>query len=262
MFGTVIMDTYKRDDKFKMMKAIDEICSPNDNYGWASAGIYCFWDYYIEEVLYIGLASDLCDRFKQHNGIKSVDDDSCKYKYIENYFNNNERIGYTIFVQSPLSQPLTFRNRTQYEKIANEANSSVENMLSEQGKDDIKRVEGILIESYRKKHGHIPPWNDIGGSIQGQNLVMPNNYNIVKSFCSPDDYEINPIVSRSTISELAENPSYVTFENFLHAVRMYVLIFGMEYEDALEFTIKNDRYNSYDRIIKNGYDKKKLILDY
>lgn len=42
--------------------AIDDLCSPKDNYGWASAGIYCFW-------VYIGLAGDLAERFKQHNGI-------------------------------------------------------------------------------------------------------------------------------------------------------------------------------------------------
>ena len=29
-----------------------------DSLGWASAGIYSFWDYYTKDVLYIGLASD------------------------------------------------------------------------------------------------------------------------------------------------------------------------------------------------------------
>lgn len=40
------------------------LCSPNDNYG-ASAGIYCFWNYHIEEVLFIGLAGDLVERFNK-----------------------------------------------------------------------------------------------------------------------------------------------------------------------------------------------------
>ena len=39
-----------------MANAIDDLCSPTDTHGWASAGIYCFWDYYAEAVLYIGLA--------------------------------------------------------------------------------------------------------------------------------------------------------------------------------------------------------------
>ena len=73
-----------------------------------------------------------------------------------------------------------------------------------EGKENIKVVEGILIEAYRRKYGHFPPWNNMGGSVVGQKRVMPNNINIVKSFCSPDDYYINPIVSRSTIRELSQ----------------------------------------------------------
>ena len=26
-----------------LAEAIEDLCSPNDSYGWASAGIYCFW---------------------------------------------------------------------------------------------------------------------------------------------------------------------------------------------------------------------------
>ena len=137
--------------------------------------------YYAEAILYIGLAGDLAERFKQHNGILPVKEGS-KQKQIEEYFSKNERLGYTIFVQSPLSQPLVHRNRGMYEKFAKQQNSPVEDMLSEQGRDDIKRVEGILIESFRRKYGHFPPWNSIGGSSAGQTKVMENNINIVKSF--------------------------------------------------------------------------------
>ena len=56
MFGTVIIDAYRKEEALEMAEAIDDLCGPNDNYGWASAGIYCFWDYYIEEILYIALA--------------------------------------------------------------------------------------------------------------------------------------------------------------------------------------------------------------
>lgn len=69
MFGTVIIDAYRKEEALEMANAIDDLCSPTDNYGWASAGIYCFWDYYAEVVLYMGLAGDLAERFKQHNGI-------------------------------------------------------------------------------------------------------------------------------------------------------------------------------------------------
>lgn len=76
------------------------------------------------------------------------------------------------------------RNRKVYEKFAKQQNSPIEDMLSEQGRDDIKRVEGILIESFRRKYGHFPLWNSIGGSMVGQTKVMENNINIVNSFCS------------------------------------------------------------------------------
>ena len=55
VFGTIIMDSYKADEAESMSQNIDEICSPMDTVGWASAGIYSFWDYYTKDVLYIGL---------------------------------------------------------------------------------------------------------------------------------------------------------------------------------------------------------------
>lgn len=260
MFGTVIIDAYKKNETIQIAEALDDLCSPNDNYGWASAGIYCFWDYYNHKVFYMGLASDLCDRFKQHNGILPIRDECCKKKYIDDYFMSNEKLGYTIFVQSPLSQPLTHRNKSTYEKFAKQENAPIEDMLSEQGRDDIKRVEGILIESYRRAYGELPPWNRVGGSIEGQSRVMPNNINIVRSFCNPEQYELNPIVSRSTLRELSNNPEYAAYENFLHAARMYMLMFGMEYTDALAFANEHDIFGYYKQIISRGYNQKKLVV--
>ena len=169
-------------------------------------------------------------------------------------------MGYTIFVKSPLSQQLVHRNRKVYEKFAKQQNSPIEDMLSEQGRDDIKRVEGILIEAFRKKYGHFPPWNNMGGSTAGQASVMENNINIVRSFCQPDNYAINPIVSRSTIRELSENPEWAWYENYLHAARMNLLMLGMEYDEALEFVNKNDTFGTYERMKESGYLKKRLIV--
>lgn len=259
MFGTVIIDAYREKEKQQMADAIDDLCCPNDNYGWASAGIYCFWDYYTHEVLYIGLAGDLAERFMQHNGLLHVESGS-KEKQINEYFKSHELLGYSIFVQSPLSQPLVHRNKNQYEKFAKQINAPVQDLLCEQGKNDIHRVEGILIEAYRGKHGDFPRWNRIGGDIEGQNRVLPNNYNIVNAFAHPEEYEANPIVSRCTIRELSENPSYEFCENYLHAVRMYMFMFGMDYTEAFEFTNKNDPFHSIDRIYEMKYFDKKLVV--
>jgi len=259
MFGTVIVDAYRQSEIGEMAAAIEDICSPNDSYGWASAGIYCFWDYCMEEILYIGLAGDLSERFKQHNGILPLKQGS-KQKNIEKYFSSNDTLGYTIFVQSPLSQPLVHRNKDQYQAFARQRNAPVGDLLSKEGNDDIHRVEGILIEAFRRKRGHLPPWNEIGGSIRGQNAVMPNNYNIVRCFSKPGDYILNPIMSRSTIRELSSNPTYTSFEVFLHAVRMYMLIFGMDYKDALKLTVENDPAHIYDFMKKEKYLNKKLKI--
>ncbi len=132
--------------------------------------------------------------------------------------------------------------------------------MSEQGRDDIKRVEGILIEAFRRKFGHFPPWNNMGGSTAGQARVMENNINIVKRFCQPDNYALNPIVSRSTIRELSENPEWAWYENYLHAVRMNLLMLGMEYYEALEFVNKNDTLGIYKRMKESGYLGKRLIV--
>lgn len=115
MFGTIIMDSYKSDEVELMSQYIDDLCSPMDLYGWASAGIYSFWDYYTKEILYIGLASDLYVRFRQHNGLLPISENACKFKQIRSYFSLHERLGYSILVQSPLSQPIVHRNKEQYQ---------------------------------------------------------------------------------------------------------------------------------------------------
>ena len=260
MFGTVIIDAYSKAETEELANAIDEICSPNDHCGWASAGIYCFWDYNTHEVLYIGLASDLYERFRQHNGLLDMQEEGCKIQQITDYFESHDKLGYTIFVQSPLSQPMVHRNKDSYNKMAAEINSPIANFVNQTGIDDIKRVEGILIESYRKTYGHFPPWNKVGGSIAGQERVREHNINIVKSFCNPQMYEVNPIVSRSTIRELANNATYESFEIYLHAIRMLVLILGMDFDNALSFQNRYDTYGWYKRICDEGYLNKELIV--
>lgn len=96
--------------------------------------------------------------------------------------------------------------------------------------------------------------------MEGQTRVMENNINIVKSFCTPDDYAINPIVSRSTIRELSQNPEWAWYENYLHGARMNLLMLGMEYNDALELINRNDSIGTYERMKVSGYLRKRLIV--
>ena len=120
MLRTIILDAYKENEKGKIAHALNELCSPRDNYGWASAGIYCYWNYYTHETYYIGLAVDLAERFKQHNGFyPKIDTKTCKKKEIDNYFRSEEKLGFSIIVQSPLSQPITSKLKDEYKDFFN-----------------------------------------------------------------------------------------------------------------------------------------------
>jgi predicted GIY-YIG superfamily endonuclease len=263
MFGTIIIDTYKKDETYEIADAIDDICCANDNYGWSSAGIYSFWNYHTREVFYIGLAVDLHQRFMQHNGLAKINDNSCKFNEITEYFHTYDKIGYAIFVQSPLSQPNTYKNKKLY-KNNNENDYLAKNNPGNVGKEDIKQVEGILIEAYKKNHGKYPSWNKVGGLIQGKEASKVGNYEIIKSFT--DFKEPNALVSRSTIRELLNNPTYVRYEEFLHPARTLMLLYGMPFSKALkkvrEFCIIDTclGIDTYAEMIESRYLDKVLNL--
>jgi hypothetical protein len=75
MLVTVILDSYEESEKNEMAEAIENIVYYDS---FASAGIYCYWDYYTNEMLYLGLTNDLLHRFKQHNGLIKCRPNSCK----------------------------------------------------------------------------------------------------------------------------------------------------------------------------------------
>lgn len=56
MLVTVIRERFRFDERANIAAALEEICSPNDNIGWASAGVYCFWNTRTGQPLYLGLA--------------------------------------------------------------------------------------------------------------------------------------------------------------------------------------------------------------
>lgn len=262
MFGTIIMDAYKADEASNMADYIDEICSPMDNLYWASAGIYCFWDYYTKETLYIGLASDLCVRFKQHNGLYPIDESACKVRQISDYFTGHEKLGYSILVQSPLSQPIVHRNESLYRKFLEiPRGSPIPNYAGEEGLENIRKAEGQLIESYRRIRGDIPPWNKIGGDVDSRKYASVNNYlYVVKAFS--EGTMNNYLMSKSTIRELADNATYAWFESQLHGLRMMMLTVGMTFEQAVDWQMKLNPYfpDQWKRIIDTHYLEKQIII--
>lgn len=260
MFGTIILDSYTWDEIELMASNLDEICSPTDTLGWASAGIYSFWDYYTKEILYIGLASDLCVRFKQHNGLLPIAENACKISQIKNYFSNHERLGYSILVQSPLSQPIVHRNETMYRKfLETPKGMPILNYAGEEGLEHIRQAEGQLIESYKLVVGDIPPWNKIGGDTFSRKYASKDNYlYVVQAFANSttDNY----LVAKSTIREIADNATYEWFEVQLHGLRMMMLSLRMTFDEARDIQLKFNPYfeTQWNRIIEEKYLEKKL----
>lgn len=75
---------------------------------------------------------------------------------------------------------------------------------------------------------------------------------------TPDNY----LVSRATIRELAENPTYEWFEVQLHGLRMMMLSLGMSFEQAVALQMKFNPYfeDQWNRIVSSKYLDKNLII--
>ncbi|MWC31360.1 GIY-YIG nuclease family protein [Paenibacillus sp. MMS18-CY102] len=256
MFGTIIMDAYSKEEINQISFALDDLCAATDSYGWASSGIYCFWDYYTNEVLYIGLAVDLTERFKQHNGLLSIDPASCKFENILEYFRANEKLGFTIFVQSPLSQAVTRNNI--YKWFGYDPDQfQIKDFTKDGSRDQLKVIEGILIETYRLNNGKLPPWNAVSGNVFGQRSARKENYEIVKCFTS---IEPSPLTSRYSLRELSDNPVHEGYENFLHGARILMLRLSITYQEALNIIRKKDSLGIYNQLLASKYFSKKLTI--
>lgn len=207
MFRTIISEAYKFDEREKIYEYIDDLCSPKDTYGWSSNGIYCYWNYYTKEILYIGLARDLGERFRQHNGLVSCNENSCKIMEIKKYFEENEKIGFSIIVQSPLAQMTTFKN-------SKESFFNIESIQNEEYRNNLSEIEGKLISAHEKCFGHIPKWNKINGELKNYEL---KNTSIFKYLTLKEDSILN---ARVSLKELSESPEYTFYETYLHGVKL------------------------------------------
>ncbi len=244
--GTFIVDAYNKDDAHEIAEALDEICMPTDNVGWSSSGIYCFWDYYTREILYIGLATDLPTRFRQHNGILKTNKKGSKSQKINTYFREHKLLGYSIFPQSSLAQPEVFRNK----KVINY--NSYEH-ITEETKEIIEVVEGCFIESFNTAYGHLPHWNEKGGSKTGQKKATLEIYDLLHSgFTGNVD---NILVAKSSLREIANNSVFELFELQLHGARMSMLSRFLSFDDALSEQLQRNPIflEVYEEILSSQY---------
>lgn len=257
MFATVIVDAYEKKDARKIADALEDLCHPQCTDGWASAGVYSYWDYYTNEILYIGLAVDLAQRFKQHNGIIPARSNTCKKEQIKEYFNKKNKLGYTVFVQSPLSQPQTAKNEELWGRFYTMC--GMENLNDKSDRENIKILEGVLIEVYENNHGVKPPWNKIRGSKEGRAIAQSNCYELIRCINGKNG---SNLIAKSTLREIENNLSYQRFEEFLHAARIFQFNFGHDLIDAIKMIISRDNIlgqSTYDDIVESNYLNKQLF---
>lgn len=256
MLATMILDAYKKEEALEVAIAINDLCDPSDTSGWASAGIYCYWDYYTKEVLYIGLAVDLAERFKQHNGIIPMDERGCKREQINEYFESNDKIGISIFVESPLDQPNTSRNKNS--GIAKKLPDHV-SLRNDPLRQNIVDIEGILLDAYREEHGKLPKWNKIGGGRSRMLVVSrPDSYDLIRYLTNEVE---SLLVSKYSIRELSANATFERYENFImHPARFYLLYMKMNFNEALQHVLMNDELNTYREMLRKGYFGKNLNI--
>lgn len=230
MLCTIIKQIYKLNEINDIAFAIDDLCSPKDNYGWSSAGVYSFWNPKTKEILYIGLAVDLTLRFKQHNGIVKSKRNSSKYREVKRFLEENGNIGYTIFVQATFSQPVCRRFNINY-GLSKENAENQYNDLVKHGHETIVESEGALIEYYRKINNAKPIWNKIGGSTQGATKACSDHGKLLKMFSGELD---SWLVARKSIQELSNNTEQELFEEYLHNIRLISITHQISFKEAIK----------------------------
>ncbi len=221
---TIVREVFADSEREEVRSALEEIADPRDNYGWSSAGIYVFWAPTSRQVLYIGMAVDLPERFGQHTGLVGADARGNKRDEINAWFQSEPLLGYSVLLQTPNIQPVGHR-----------LTAHLGVTIAEAGEDpylevdplphELQDYEGRLIEHHRLSFGDRPPWNRVGGAVAGAEQVQG---------VGPDDLfgvVTGPLggllVARRPLRQLAAEPISVEYELHLHTARLQATMFGV-----------------------------------
>jgi hypothetical protein len=254
MLCTFVADVYRKYDTASIVTALKETCNAADNVGWSSAGIYCFWHPDTKEILYIGLAVDLAQRFQQHNGLLPCPVNACKIEQITEYFKTNDLLGYSVMLQSSMYQPF---NANYFLRFEGEVYPNLEDYqgVDDSARQEISLLEGLLIQAH-KNHSKLPKWNKVGGSKQGQAVDYPDASRLLN--CFTGNYQ-DPLLARSSLREIACNGEiYIMEETILHVVRLHMLRLGMHYDKAWESV--DDMMDLKIHIREIGYEQRQPNL--
>ena len=207
-----------------MAEAIEEIASPRDTYGFASGGVYCFWRVDSRQVLYIGRAVDLPERFAQHNGLRGTALGS-KRELIGKHFEEEDVLGFSALVRSPASQTPVARHLHRVEADFGAAKESDWEDLTKPPKTENEReiaaAEGTAIRSYQLAYDALPPWNRISGEVSAWGAAMRRPDSTGDLMTGAVD---SLLQARRSFRELASDPTATQFETVLHLARSYTAV--------------------------------------
>lgn len=199
MLLSVVLDAYTRDAAKEVLAAVHDLFRPDVSSGWAAVGLYAYWNPDSHELLYVGLARDLGNRFAQHNGLMSCPAKACKREQIRDYFENHDVLGFSVIAQSAYLQG-----------------------MGERFPEDVYNVmqngEGHLIQAHVDATGAKPVWNRVGGSSVGQAMNVEHPSTMCEIVTNARD---SLLVARRTLRLLSAEPTSEWFEHTLHTARMH-----------------------------------------
>ena len=85
--------------------------------------------------------------------------------------------------------------------------------------------------------------------------LKPINFEALKVISNQTD---NLLLAKSSLFEIAGNPTFERFENFMHGVRILAPLYGEK--RAIEFLRKQSMIDTYGQMLDCGYLNKKLEI--
>jgi hypothetical protein len=216
MWGTFMLDAYRREEAPEMRSALERLLGPASGNAWSTAGIYIFWEFETRIPRYIGISGDIPERFAQHNGLRRSSGSGSKKDEIQAYFDQHEKLGYTVLALSHLSQADTYRQR----RILRSSDPEIIQLRREQSKeviDSMRAVEGALIAAAKARFGADSLWNDSPGRIP----ELEPDLSDVTLATAVGVFDCL-LQARLTIRGLADDGLANLFEEQLHAIRILI----------------------------------------
>jgi len=211
LYGTILVDAYRRVDIPKMKKALKNLCGKGDEKPFGTYGIYVYWNFYTKEILYIGLSKNLINRFSQHNSNQGRIKGNKSAK-IRVYFQMHEKLGFSILLQPPLVQD--FDLAFSFDKDT-----------------EVKLIESSLFQSFIDQNGCLPPWNEAEGSKTGRLNDFVNRYGDVLDMLNLKSPGY--LNSNYSIRELENNIEYQKYECDLNLIRAHMYQWKTPFEETV-----------------------------